>query len=192
MSKSSRIRICLLVCCLKVSIMLLFFFCFQVIFVLLMLVLYVPYRCNQSFSALFLMSFSSRCIDVSTLSWILASPFPPWLISSVYLIFGMQGLMHSPLVFLFCGPFVEVLLSSTLRMVLSILRRGQPGRLSLWWDFYVVSSSFLVLLRYFFFNFFLSSSQVWSCLISTSPSICKFPFLQAFQVFLDFVVLFLM
>ena len=40
-------------------------------------------------------------------------------------------------VFLFSGPFVEVL-SSSLRMVLSILQGVQPRYLSLWWDFYYV------------------------------------------------------
>ena len=42
--------------------------------------------------------------------------------------------------FLFSDPFIEVLPSSTARMVPSILRGGQPRRLYLWWDFcYIVS-----------------------------------------------------
>ena len=42
-------------------------------------------------------------------------------------------------VFLFSAPVVEILPSSTLRLVLSILRGGKPRFLSLWWDFcYIV------------------------------------------------------
>ena len=49
-------------------------------------------------------------------------------------------------VFLFSGPFEEFLLSSTLRIVLSILQEGQPLMRLLLYTF--VSSSFLVLLKY--------------------------------------------
>ena len=38
-------------------------------------------------------------------------------------------------VFLFSAPFVDVLPLSTLKMISSILRGGQPRCLSLWWDF---------------------------------------------------------
>ena len=56
-------------------------------------------------------------------------------------------------VFLFSGPFVEILPSSTLRIVPSILQRVKPRCLSLLYK--LVSSSFLVQLRYslkFFFQ----------------------------------------
>ena len=39
------------------------------------------------------------------------------------------------LVFLFSGPFAEVLLLSTLRIFSSMLQGGQPTYLSFWWDF---------------------------------------------------------
>ena len=93
-------------------------------------------------------------------------------------------------VFLFSGPFVKVLSSSTSKMVLSILRGRQPMYLALWWYFCsLVSSSFLVLLRYTFFKCFLSSPLVWWCPLLISPSISKFPFLRAFWFFLDLVML---
>ena len=62
------------------------------------------------------------------------------------------------LVFLFSDLIVEVLLSSILRMVPSILRKGQPWYLSLWWDFRyvvwfrVVFSFSWVIIFYFFFH----------------------------------------
>ena len=44
-------------------------------------------------------------------------------------------LYDSSLLFSFYGPFDEVLLSSTSRMVPSVSRGGQPRCLSPWWDF---------------------------------------------------------
>ena len=96
-------------------------------------------------------------------------------------------------VFLFYGPFVEFLLSTILRMVPSILRRGQPRCLSLWRDFcYVVW--FRVIFSFswgILFKFILSPPYVWKYLLPVFGNICKFSFLLAFWCFLDLIVLFL-
>ena len=104
-------------------------------------------------------------------------------------------------VFLFSGPFVEVLLSSSLRMIPSFLQgvqlwssliyiaEVQPRYLYLRWDFcYIVwlqvvfSFSWGILLL-----FFLSSLHVWWCPFSIFLSISKFPFYWAFRFFSWFV-----
>ena len=93
--------------------------------------------------------------------------------------------------FLFSGPFDEVLPSSTSRFIPSILQWGQL--LYFWWDFcYIVwvrvifSSSWDTLLNFSFIS---------SCLMvsaSNIPKYCKFPFLRVFRFFLDMVDLFLL
>ena len=78
------------------------------------------------------------------------------------------------------------LLSSTLRIVPSILLGGQPWRLSLCWDFYY-AVWFRVVFSFtwdILFFFFLSSPIVWWYPFLIFPSVCKFPFLQAFWFFL--------
>ena len=103
--------------------------------------------CNQSSSVVF-MYFSSFCIDASTLSWMLTSPHPPFL-DTYSLSTTSLGYKALCIVISFLA---EILLSSTLRMIPSVL---WVGYLSLWWDFYVIwfrvvfSSSWV-----FSFNFF--------------------------------------
>ena len=89
---------------------------------------------NQSFFALFYVTFLSyQCINAILNS---GSPLP--LFSRLLHLWDVRP-FASTWVFLFSGPFTEVLFSSTLRMVLSNLREGEPRYLSLWWDFcYVV------------------------------------------------------
>ena len=110
-------------------------FLFSGYFVLLMLVLSVLFLVDViSLPLRFFMLPSSRCIDASMLYWMLASPLSPSFLDSYSLIISRRPYASS-WVFLYSGPFVEVLLWSTLRIVRSILRRGQPRYLSLWWDF---------------------------------------------------------
>ena len=73
------------------------------------------------------------------------------------------------------GPFVEVLPSSTLRVVPSIL---QGRQLSLWWGFCCI-----VWLLWYPFKFFLSSPLVWWCPLPIFASTSKFPFLRFFSWF---------
>ena len=87
----------------------------------------------------------------------------------------------SSLVFLFSALFVEVLPSSTSKIVPNITRETAkvsiPFMRYLLYD--LVSSSFLVLMRKQF-KFFLSSPLVWWCPLPTFPSICKFLILSWF------------
>ena len=71
----------------------------------------------------------------------------------------------------------------------SILRRGQPNYLSLWWDFNYVVSFWVV----FSFPkvFFLSCSHVKQCPFPIFPIIFTYTFLQESGFCLYFVVLFL-
>ena len=88
-------------------------------------------------------------------------------------------------VFLFYHSFVEVSPSSTLWMVLSILRRGQPRCLHLWWDFWYVVWFQVVLLRVFFFSFFFH--------LRLFDGFCfQYSLLRSFWFFLDLAVLFLL
>ena len=84
-------------------------------------------------------------------------------------------------VFLFFGSFVEVLPSTTLRMVPSILRGWQPRCLSIWWDFcsivwlrVIFSFSRDILFIIFFFPL------VWWCSLPIFQSICKFYFVMIY------------
>ena len=93
-------------------------------------------RWNQSFFTLFLcslwivVSMRQLCLQCQRFSFLL-------------IFFYAYSLCHlsdvspysSSLVFLFSRSFVEVLLSSTPRMVTSILKGGKPRCLSFWWDF---------------------------------------------------------
>ena len=79
----------------------------------------------------------------------------------------------SSLVFLFFGPFVEILPGSTLRMVLSILRVGQSRYLSLSWDFcYVVWVR--VIFSFSWGILFLFFSFITICLIVSTFNILKY------------------
>ncbi len=96
------------------------FIAFLVIVVLLIFVLFVLFLVAViSLSFLFLMCDSSRLIDVSMLSSMLASLLPPTYCLSM-LSLGCTALCMI-ISFWFCGPFVKVLPSSTLRMVSSVL-----------------------------------------------------------------------
>ena len=87
---------------------------------------------NKSSSALFML-YSGRCIDTSTLSWMLVSPLPPFFLGIYNMSTSSLGCkaLFILMSFLFSSPFVGVLLSYTLRMVPSISRWGQPRNLSL-------------------------------------------------------------
>ena len=93
-------------------------------------------------------------------------------------------------VFLSFGQFVEVLISSILRMVPSIFQEGQPKCLSLWRNF----SCWAWFHEGFLFvwntlsKFFLSSTLVWCFSL---PKYLQFSFFRAFWFFLNSVVLFL-
>ena len=75
-------------------------------------------------------------------------------------------------VFLFPGPFVKVLLVSTLRMIPSILQVGQPKYLSLWLNFCYIIWFRLVFsfseLLFFIFSF------ITACLIESASNIPKY------------------
>ena len=100
-------------------------FCFRVNFVLLILMLSVFFLVTViSVILRFFMKSSSRCIDASTLSWMLVSPLPPFLdIYSLRCLCDVRPNASSR-VFLFSCPFVEVFLWSTLRMVPKYFTRG--------------------------------------------------------------------
>ena len=88
-------------------------------------------------------------------------------------------------IFLFSGRFVEVLPSSTLRMVPGILRGGQFRCLFLWRDFcYIVWCWVVFSFCWGKLKFFFSSALVWWCPLSIFVSTCKFPFLRLFWSFL--------
>ena len=91
----------------------------------------------------------------------------------------------------FSGLFVEVLPSSTLRMVPSILHLRQPRYLSLWWFQEVwfrevFSFSWGILL-----NFFLSSRMLDDVFFQYSQVIVSFLFYECPDFFLILVVLFI-
>ena len=88
----------------------------------------------------FFMSSSSCCIYGSTLYLMLASSRPPSYLDTHRLSTPSHECKALCIVghFLFSDQFVDVLLSSTLRMILSVLRGGRSIYLSLWWDSYNV------------------------------------------------------
>ena len=171
--------------------------CFRVIFHPLMLMLSVLFLVAViSRSPRVFMQLSSRCIDSSRLSGILVSPLPP-------LFLDTSSLSTS---FLACKALSMVMTFFVLRSLRwssslvnlkewssSVLGRGQPRCLSFWWDFcYVVWFQVVFSFsRCIISKFFLSSRLFWWYPFSLIPSICKFPFLQAFWFFLDLIVLFL-
>ena len=132
-------------------------FRFLVIFALLMFVLFVlSRRGNQSSPALFYAVFSSlysmhrRYLECWQVGFLLL--FLTHIVCLSHL-WDVRPYASS-WVFLFSGSFIEVFLSSTLRMVPSILRGGQLRYLSLWWDFcYVVW--FRVVLSFSWICFFI-------------------------------------
>ena len=97
-------------------------------------------------------------------------------------------------IFLFSDPFIGVLVLSTLRMVLSILRGRQPRYLSFWWDFcYIVwfwaVLSFSWSILFFFFSFISAYLMVSA---SNIPKYLLVSISQSVLIFLDLVVLFLL
>ena len=138
-----------LVCCMKCPYSWFFsHFCFLVIFVLLMFVLSVLFVVTViNLPLLFL----SHYIDTLMLSWKLVNPLPPFF-DTYSMSLSSLGCKAFFIVMNFLVPFTEVHLSFILRIVPSMLRRGQPRYLSIWWDssYSLVLSSFLVLLRYTF------------------------------------------
>ena len=134
-----------------------------------------------------------RCIDASTLSSMLASPFPP----SFLHIYSLSTSSLRCNALCIVKSFL-VLMSICLSSSLVHFREGPEyltkGIAQAFIPFYkaflldnFVLGSFLVLLRYSFLIF----SFIFTCLMvsaSRYPGICRFPFLQVFQSCLDLVV----
>ena len=140
---------------------------------------------------------SSHLIDISTLSSMLVRRgfFFFLFVTTIDCLYHLCDTRPhaSSLVFLISGPFTEVLPSSILKMVPSILQGVEPNSKSLWWYFCYIDC-----FRWVFsfscgnmFYLYSSSSIVWWCLLLTIPSICNFPFLQAFRFLLILGALFL-
>ena len=116
-------------------------FCFRIIIFLLILILFVFLVTVISLSLLF-----SYVVFESTSMY--RSYFKCWLVFFLFLFLTHRVCpcylwdvkpYASSWVFLFSGPFVEVFPSSSIRIVPSILHRGQPMCLLFWWDFcYIV------------------------------------------------------
>ena len=95
-------------------------------------------------------------------------------------------------VFLFSNPFIKVLLTSTLRIVPSILREGQSRYLSVWWKFCYVLW-FRVVFRFpgvfFYFSFIYECLVMFASIIpkylevSFSPSVLVFSWFVYFYSF---------
>ena len=79
--------------------------------------------CWNKFLLLFFMQSSSRRLDPSTLSWMLANPLPLFFFLDTYRLCHLSVVKPyaSSLTFLFSGPLVKVLPTSTPRMVSSIV-----------------------------------------------------------------------
>ena len=104
-------------------------FYFLVIFVPLKLVLFILFLVVViSLPSWNFMQSYSRCIDVSTLSWMLVSPFPLLFLTHTVCLRHLWDVRPyvSSWVFLFSSPFVEVLFGMSLRMAPSILQGRQP------------------------------------------------------------------
>ena len=135
--------------------------------------------CNQFSSALFCVMFSllHRCIDaIFSVLFLLI-----FLTHTVCLrhLWDVRPYVSS-LVFLFSRPFVEVLLSTDVRMVPSILRRGQLRYLSLCWDFLnVVFFRAVFLLK----NSFLIYSFIFACWWCSLPVFLSFLFSECVLIF---------
>ena len=136
-------------------------------------------------SLFFLMKSSNRLIDVSTLSLMLVSPFPPSFLKIYSLSMSSLGWMALCIVisFIVLWSIFKVLPTTTLRMVPSILQGLNEVfiRLMSFQLYSLVSSCFLVLLKHtsiiFFFHFRLivSASNFPKYLkISFSPSVLIF------------------
>ena len=135
----------------------------------------------QSFSVLFYAVFYSlhRCIDAVLNTCKFSSSA---LKHTVCIRLFWDVRPYASWVFLFSGPFVEILLWSTLRMVPSKMSRTAlifihfKGSLLLLWFRIVFSFSWDTL-----FNFFLLSPHVWWCPLPIFPSTCNLLFLRAFS-----------
>ena len=103
--------------------------CFPVIVVLLILELFLAFLC--SFKVVFDSSY--QYIDAIFNADESSSSFFFFFFFLTHIVGQLSNVRSytSSLVFLFSGPFVEVLPSSTLRMVLRILQEGPPRCLSL-------------------------------------------------------------
>ena len=88
-------------------------------------------------------------------------------------------------VFLFSGPFVEVLSLSTSRMAPEYLTR-ETAQVFILLLRLLLYDRFLVLLGYSLLIFFLSSLLILCCPLPIFPSTCKFPFFRTFWFFVDF------
>ena len=130
----------------------------------------------------FFISFSCRFIDI-----ILSDGDSSFFLDTYSLSTSSLGCKASCTVmvffFLFSGPFVEVLLWSTLRLVPGIL---QPRYSSLWWDFcYVVWSRVVFSFSWcIIFLFFLSFPHVWWCTIKILYILVNFLFFKRSDFFL--------
>ena len=141
MSKLSRVKFSMFVArnVLTVAFLPIFFLVIFVLLILFFVWIFVVVVISLS-SCIFMLS-SSRCIDSSMLSWMLASHLSPFL--DTYSL-CTSSLRYKALCiygrFLLPGPFVGVLFCFILRIVPSILRGRQPRYLSLSWNFcYVVT-----------------------------------------------------
>ena len=140
-------------------------FCFLVIIVQLVLVslalfLMAVMSVSRSFLCWFsvIVSMRQRCLQLWQV--VFFSLLLTHIVSQCHL---WDARSHaSSFVFLFSGSFVQILLYSTSRMVLRILRGGQPRYLSLWQSsscrvlFRVISGFSEILFLNFFFPFHLS------------------------------------
>ena len=136
-SKFSHVRFCLFVAWNFHTVVFFFQFCFPIVLVLLMFVLSVFFLVTLiSLPLHFFMLSLSHCIDTSMLSLMHTSPLPPSFLDTYSLRYLWDIRPYAlSWVFLFCAPFVEVLLLSSLRMVPNILQEEQLWYLPLWWDF---------------------------------------------------------
>ena len=137
-------------------------------------------------SLFFFMKSSSHLIDVSTLASIVVSPLSLSFLDSYSLsvsFLGCKALCIMSFLVLWAICWISYLVR--FRTAPSILRRGQPRCLYLWWDScYTVSVRVVSSFSWrILFNFFLSSLLVWRCPLPIFPSILKFPFLRVFWFF---------
>ena len=175
-----------------------FHFYFLIIAVHLIIALFVLFLVAViSLSLLFFLMLSSSCIDVSTLSSMLASPLPFLIhIFCLYHLLGNKTLCIVQGFFfffvLFCSPvhLLKSFLCPLRKWSRVSYNRDSPLMRFLLYSLVSSRVFFFVHLR-FSFIFFFSTPLVWWCPLPIFPSICKFPFLLAFWFFLDLVIQFL-
>ena len=171
-------------------------FYFLVIFVLLRLLLSVWFLVAViRLRTHFFMKSSCHCIDVSVLSYMLVSPFPPSFLDPFTLFTSFLGCKASYIIITFLVFWSICWISSRVHFQNSpeYLPRGKAQvfiPLMRFLEYSLVSSSSVISLKYSFL-FFLSSPHVQWCPLPIFRSTYKFPLLRAFWFFLDLVVLFL-